>query len=220
MMMTTNYEEVKLRLKNLSESPLTSNEYACIISDLEKEISKEMITSELSLENFPFYQNAYKRVADLDDNLKSKNLLMIGMGPLPATLFYAIENGLAENCVGIDSDIEAVELANKLAKKLNIKNISFKHIDGREFNYSEFDSVFIANLVKGKAEILKKLENELPSNALVVLREPWGLGESLAEVGRSSLGGSWEIEKEGAKCSNFYSQNIFINLKRKEMNLD
>jgi len=214
--MSTSYEEVKSLIRNLKSNPITPSEYATLIADLEKEIAKEVLASDTSIENFSFYQNAYSRVSDLRTHLQSKRLLMIGSGPLPATLFYASQHCLTESCLGIDSDFEAIGLASQLVGKLKIRNVSFKHVDGRDFNYSDFDAVFVANLVKGKVEILNKLEAELPYNATVILRDPWGVGRDIAESARETLGPSWIVNGEGEKCSNFFSQNFFLQLKREQ----
>ena len=212
MMMEVNYDHIKDLLKNVEESSLSSHEYAGLISNLEKRVASEFINSDLPLMSFSFYQNAYRRVSDLEKYLNAKNLLMIGMGPVPMTLIYASQNGLAEKSLGIDMDPEAVELAKQLNSKLKLNNIFFDYTDGRDFSYSGFDSVFIANLVVGKAEILQKLARELPNGTSVVLRDPWGPGKNIAEVGLDSLEDCWEIEAKGEKCPNFFSQNVFLKL--------
>ena len=211
-MMEVNYDHIKDLLKNVEESSLSSHEYAGLISNLEKRVASEFINSDLPLMSFSFYQNAYRRVSDLEKYLNAKNLLMIGMGPVPMTLIYASQNGLAEKSLGIDMDPEAVELAKQLNSKLKLNNIFFDYTDGRDFSYSGFDSVFIANLVVGKAEILQKLARELPNGTSVVLRDPWGPGKNIAEVGLDSLEDCWEIEAKGEKCPNFFSQNVFLKL--------
>jgi SAM-dependent methyltransferase len=219
VMMEANYDQIKALLKDVEKTSLTSQEYAGLISNLEKKIATDFIKSDLPLESFSFYQNAYRRVSDLEKYLKAKSLLMIGMGPVPATLIYASQNGLVEKSIGIDVDPEAVELAKQLNSKLKLKNISFEYTDGRDFSYSGFDSVFIANLVVGKAEILQKLASELPNGTSVVLRDPWGPGKNIAEVGLDSLEDCWEIEAKGEKCPNFFSQNVFLKLNQKRVEL-
>ena len=107
VMMEVNYDHIKDLLKNVEESSLSSHEYAGLISNLEKRVASEFINSDLPLMSFSFYQNAYRRVSDLEKYLNAKNLLMIGMGRVPMTLIYASQNGLAEKSLGIDMDPEA-----------------------------------------------------------------------------------------------------------------
>ena len=119
---------------------------------------------------------------NLDEYMKvSNNFVMVGCGSFPITMFVAHEKYNKLNITGIDSSAEAIMNAKKLKSKLSYKNILFDIIDGINYDYSKFDTIFIANLVIPKTKVLKRIAMTCCKGTKILLRVPIVYGSLLSE---------------------------------------
>jgi hypothetical protein len=150
---------------------------------LQLDQSFSTIKDYLSLEyNRKFYQDILTEFDNLDEYMKvSNNFVMVGCGSFPITMFVAHEKYNKLNITGIDSSAEAIMNAKKLKSKLSYKNILFDIIDGINYDYSKFDTIFIANLVIPKTKVLKRIAMTCCKGTKILLRVPIVYGSLLSE---------------------------------------
>ena len=150
---------------------------------LSKKLESATIKDYLSLDyNQKFYNDIINEFQSIDKYLsKSKKFIMVGCGSFPLTLFYIREKYSKLNIIGIDNSPEAIINAKMLIKKLMFSNIRFDIIDGINYDYSDIDTVFIANLVMPKTKVLKRIAMTCKSGTIILLRVPVMYGALLSE---------------------------------------
>jgi hypothetical protein len=131
------------------------------------------------------FQSSF-RLRTLLDFHNCKNVVMVGSGAFPGTLLWLRENFPMLRYVGLDIDPVCVNMATELAAALGVDNVHFERIDGRQYNYSSVDFVYVANYVVPKRAVLEQIARST-SVRRVVVREPTRGGELLAEAVRSNL---------------------------------
>jgi Methyltransferase domain len=127
-----------------------------------------------------------------------KNVVMIGCGAFPATLLWLRDNFPTLRYVGLDIDPDCVEMATELVAALGIDNVHFESIDGRQYDYSGADFVYVANYVTPKRAVLEQIARST-SVRRVVVREPTRGGELLAEAVRFDLPSVFVADAAGAE---------------------
>ena len=137
----------------------------------------------LSLDyNKKFYQDIAAEFEKLDKYMKnSKKFVMVGCGSFPITMFVAHEKYNQLIITGIDSSSEAIINAKDLKNKLSYNNIIFTIFDGINYNYSDCDTIFIANLVIPKTKVLKRIAMTCKQGTKILLRVPILYGSLLSE---------------------------------------
>lgn len=148
-----------------------------------KQLESDTIKDYLSLDyNQKFYNDIINEFQSIDMYLsKSKKFIMVGCGSFPLTLFSIREKYSKLDIVGIDNSPEAIINAKTLVRKLMFSNIKFDIIDGINYDYSDIDTVFIANLVMPKTKVLKRIAMTCKSGTLILLRVPVMYGTLLSE---------------------------------------
>jgi hypothetical protein len=114
------------------------------------------------------------------------SVAMVGSGSLPATLLWLRDNFSMLRYVGLDIDPGCVKTATELVSAIGIDKVHFELIDGRQYDFSGFDFVYVANHVVPKRAVLEQIARST-SVRQVVVREPTPVGELLAEAVRSNL---------------------------------
>jgi hypothetical protein len=127
-----------------------------------------------------------------------KNVVMVGSGSFPITLLWLRENFPMLRCVGLDIDPDCVNMATELVTALGVNNIHFETIDGRDYDYSGADFVYVANYVVPKRAVLEQIARN-GSVRWVLVREPTRGGELLAEAVRFDLPSVFIAEAAGAE---------------------
>ena len=177
------------------------------------ESSKKGNGSVRDLLALPFAGNSYDRVGDLSqktDFTRCQRAVMVGCGPLPATLFWLYDHYPNIIYLGLDIDAKCVELASQLLNTLDITGIQILHGDGQEFNFSKVDFVFIANQVTPKKAVLSRILDTAEGNVQVVVRDPTPLGRLFAECVRDDLPSGFSVRDEGNESQTFLSVNLFL----------
>jgi hypothetical protein len=136
---------------------------------------------------------------------------MVGCGALPMTLFWLYDHYPSMDYVGLDIDAGCVELASQVMNNLNVKGIRILNQDGRDFDFSGVDFIFIANQVTPKKAILEQIAGTSDIDAQVIVRNPTRLGKLLAECIRNNIPPGFYIQHEGEESQAFLSLNLFLN---------
>jgi hypothetical protein len=125
------------------------------------------------------------------------NVVMVGSGAFPATLLWLRDNFPTLRYLGLDIDPGCVTMASELVTALGIDNVHFKLIDGRRYDFSGVDFVFVGNYVVPKRAVLEQIARSA-SVRQVVVREPIRGGELLAESVRPHLPPGFVVDAAGA----------------------
>jgi hypothetical protein len=166
----------------------------------------------------PFGKNSYDRVRDLSkkiDFTRCRRTVMVGCGALPTTLFWLYDHYPTIDYFGLDIDAECVALASKAMGALNITRTRILNQDGRDFDFSGIDCIFIANQVTPKKAVLERIADTSDTDAQVIVRNPTPLGKLLAECIRDNLPPGFSIQHEGNESQAFLSMNLFLNRNRR-----
>jgi hypothetical protein len=156
-----------------------------------------------------FGRDAYNRVADLIGMVPTyRNLVMVGCGAFPATLFWLRDHFPRARYTGLDIDARCVGTATKLTEAMGIE-MDFKVIDGRDYDFAGADFVYVANQVAPKKPVLEQVGRG-GNVTRVVVREPTRKGELLAEAVRYDLPEEFVVESEGVESPIFLSYDLLL----------
>lgn len=138
------------------------------------------LTSELIRESF---LRKEKELWTLDFS-RIKNFVFAWNGPFPETILFVYENYDIENILWLDYNHEAVFIAWEMINGLWYKNISFKHIDARKFDYSNVDAVSIPLFVPEKNEVIDQIVKTSNDNIQILVTVPkWFLKLIYNDIG-------------------------------------
>jgi hypothetical protein len=161
----------------------------------------------------PWGRRAYDRVQDLFErtDLRScRRLVMVGSGPLPVTLLHILERTPIPSLVAVDASSVAIAAFEDLRRRFGWTRAEGVCCNGLEFDYRGTDAVYLANLVSPKQAILKRMANLLPPGATVILRDPVGAGELLAEPGASAIPEEMTVLGAGNEDAYFLSRHVYL----------
>jgi len=184
---------------------------ACELTETENLLSHAAAELELG----DFGRRAYARVQDMFEVLdfdSIERVVMVGSGPLPATLFHIADRSRAPNLVGLDTDPQAINLSRALARRFQPRRLTIEAASGQSFDYAGASAVYVANLVRPKAAVLARIAETAAPGTTVVLRDPAGAGELLAETGVQGLDPRFEVTREGPADAGFLSRHVFLRL--------
>ena len=129
----------------------------------EKHLANEILLSSTpwaildNFELFPRYRRLIKNQLDLFDMKEKERIIFIGCGPLPVSLIV-LKKYFNIDSIGVDSDSDAVALANKCLKKLGFnKGINIIHGDESIIKKYSASRVVIAAMAVPKKRIFDKL---------------------------------------------------------------
>lgn len=160
-----------------------------------------------------FSRNAYLRIKDTLDFIdfsKCGTFIMVGCGPLPATLFCIHENTDVQAIIGVDNNQEAIDFAKKLIEYQELPRIQVRKMNGIDFNYQKADVIYVANLVSPKKKILNQILETSKRDVQVILRDPYGMGTLLSESGMEDLDSRFQCIGEGIENEYFLSKHFFL----------
>jgi hypothetical protein len=159
-----------------------------------------------------FGRAAYQRVGDLEELVDfhtCHNVVMVGCGAFPATLFWLHDHFPGARYKGLDIDVQCVEMASKLTTAMSINNICFEVVDGRHYDFDSVDFVYVANHVVPKRAVLAQIGRS-ESVRQVVVREPTRRGELLAESVQSDLPAVFAVDAAGGENRSFLSYDLAL----------
>jgi hypothetical protein len=126
-----------------------------------------------------------------------KNVVVVGSGAFPATLLWLRDNFPMVRYIGLDIDPNCVKMAAELVAALGFDNVHFRLFDGRQYDFSGIDFVYVANHVVPKKSVLERIADGRSVRQLVV-REPTPVGELLAEAVKPDLPSVFVADVTGA----------------------
>jgi hypothetical protein len=162
-----------------------------------------------------FFRDTYLRVEDMfawTDFTSCRQLVMVGSGPLPATLIHIAKCQPQIDLLGLDIDAQALQVARKLVDMLSLDRIRLTQSDGLHHDYGDVQIVYVANLVSPKALILQRIAQTAAPGTLVVLRDPTPSGKDQAEAGIEDLDPRLQLEGTGPESQRFQSRHVFLRV--------
>ena len=135
-----------------------------------------------------WYKQCYQDLVDAEieqldtlDISPDAEIAFVGSGPLPLTAIeYYLQTGNKMTC--FDTDAEAVRLSRQMIQNMGLSDvIEVRHQAGEDADYSQFDVVMVASLVKDKEKTLDRIRTTAP-DAKVAVRSVEGVKAMLYEV--------------------------------------
>lgn len=220
-------EEVKYVMSNVEVAPLQK---ALLAKLSEAEYQMELFDSrhlcnqpEFGLASLFQYKNWGNYESLVGEELKqlrkisrpeeiTSPIVFVGSGPLPlsALLLHLMLN-VSVFC--LDIDVDACEAARFMMERINLSDsVKVVQGDGANFDYADYQHVFIASLVTQKDEVLEQIRRTNPG-ALVAIRTAEGIRrlmyeaineEAIATAGWQLLGRTSPIENRVINSARFY----------------
>lgn len=139
-------------------------------------------------------------------------IVFVGSGPLPlSAMLLHLRWHVSVICIDIDPD--ACEAARFMMERINLSDkVRIILGDGAEFDYTNYQHVFIASLVTQKDQVLEQIRRTNP-DALVAIRTAEGIRrlmyeaineEAIAAAGWQLLGRTSPIEHRVINSARFY----------------
>lgn len=209
------------KLELLKLSSLAIPHYCSYILALEEEQSQNLLSS--SNDNkFTFEKTAnqfgkqsYNRVKGIFDEVNFSNcesFVMVGCGALPVTMFQVLEHTNVPKIIGLDVRQEAISTVYAIAEKYQLKRVSALLSGGQNFNFSNCDVVYIANMVSPKKAVLEQIFKTAQPTVQIILRDPYSIGRLWAERGVEHLDNKFEVLSYGTPSPAYFSQDVFLKI--------
>ncbi|MBR7800673.1 class I SAM-dependent methyltransferase [Undibacterium fentianense] len=159
----------------------------------------------------PAAMMAYDRVADIFDNLElnGKTVVMVGCGQLPVTAIHLCEESQIKKVYALDISAQAIDVVHQLQAKFGWSNLEAQFCNGNSYDYSEADIVYIANMVRPKAEVIAQVLKTARADAEIIIREPYALGKLWADCAEDTLDARLSVRSYGPG-SRYLSRDAFI----------
>ena len=159
---------------------------------------------------------AYDRVGgmfDFVDFRECRRFVLIGCGRLPVTAFHVRDLTNGPEIVCVDVRPEVVQAAARLAQWLGMRRFDVRLGDGLAFDFTDSDTIYVANMVSPKALVLSRIADTAPEDVRIIVREPYSLGRLWAEESCRVLDARLEIVG-AARGSRYLSRDIFVRRRR------
>jgi hypothetical protein len=160
-----------------------------------------------------FGRQTYDRVAEvlrLADFAACRRFVMVGCGPFPAAALFVRDATDVPEIVAIDVDSRATAAARRLVAALGERRIRIDDAGGEAYDYGAADIVYLANQVCGKARVLERFRDTASAEAVVIVREPYGVGRLVAESVERCLPTPFRAVSVGENRPAFYSRHVLL----------
>ena len=154
----------------------------------------------------------YDRVADMFTHVDFSNcrrFVLVGAGELPSTALHVHDRTTVAHIDCLDTRPEAVRSVEAIAAWLGSDRLRALRFDGTQYDYSEADVIFVANMVTPKQVVLARILDTAPDHVRIILRDPYSLGLLWAEEGGVALDPRLSIVARGA-ASRSLSRDLFL----------
>ncbi|MCW5716110.1 MAG: hypothetical protein KIT43_16475 [Bauldia sp.] len=192
-------------LRYLTETELAASHEALT----ETGPSPEALLRRVFGENSGTWQRELAR--ELDDSRVAR-VVMVGCGPLPATLLWLVDRYPDLHCVGLDTNAGALETAERLVRMLGASRLRLACIDGVDYDYATADLVYVANQTAPKRDVLERIAATIRRPATVIARDPYGNGWLLAEQVDGQLPRGYALRHTGGESPLFLSRDLVLDL--------
>jgi hypothetical protein len=164
-----------------------------------------------------FGRHNYDRVRDMFvvvDFNAARCFTMVGCGPVPMTLYHVHDKTSVADLVALDTDSEAIDTVASTARHFDLSRITAHASAGEAFDYSGTEVIYVANLVRPKQLVLRRIADTAPRGAVIVLRDPYSLGRLLTERGTDDLDARLTITGRSDPEFGHFSRHVFLRLDR------
>jgi len=145
-------------------------------------------------------------------NSKDK-VLVIGSGALPATCILIAKKTNAK-VHGIDIDPVATKKSTNFVKNLNLNNlIDFELADGINYDYSNYDVIFVLYGIIQHQNLLVNLSNKIQENSRVIYRTSEDVKEKI--IGTNKILSDYFRIEDSFKSENIYLNRSYLLTKKK-----
>lgn len=127
-----------------------------------------------------FYNDVKIEIEKLRPYLSDK-FIMVGCGSLPITLLVYCKQFPNISFIGIDNSAEAIKKAVDLKNSLKVSNLSFDIVDGLNYDYRDVKTIFVANTVIPKMNVLRQIAMSAKPGTTIIIRVPVLAGNLLSE---------------------------------------
>ncbi|WP_214628989.1 nicotianamine synthase family protein [Paenibacillus agaridevorans] len=113
-------------------------------------------------------------------------IVFVGSGPLPLSpvMLHLFGN---TGVVALEKDPKACEASRTLLERMGLESeVIIKLMEGADFDYSAYDVIFVASLVRNKREVLEQISRTSPQ-ALMAVRTAEGIRQIMYEAIDESL---------------------------------
>lgn len=139
---------------------------------------------------------AYNRLNEVFDYLdfrRCQQVVMVGCGGRPFTMFRFHDQTTIPRIIGLDIVPEAVETANTLAARLGYPRIRAELCNGLDYDYGQAQVVYIANMVSPKAAVVARVAETAPDDVTIIVWDPCSLGRLWADRAEDALDSRLEV---------------------------
>lgn len=159
---------------------------------------------------------AYNRLNEVFDRLDLRDcrqVVMVGCGGRPFTMFRFHDQTAIPRIIGLDIVPEAVETANLLAAKLGYPRIRAELCNGLDYDYRQAQLVYIANMVSPKAAVVARVADTAPDDVTIVVWDPCSLGRLWADRAEDALDTRLEVTAR-TSISQTMTRDIILRRRR------
>jgi hypothetical protein len=160
-----------------------------------------------------FGRHTYDRVPEvlrLADFGACRRFVMVGCGAFPAAALLVRDATAVPEIVAFDLDARAAGLARRVVAAMRESRIRIDSGDGAVYDYDGAGIVYLANQVSGKDRVLERVRDTAPSSAVVIVREPYGVGRLVAESVQCRLPPPFRVGAFGEGNPDFYSRHVLL----------
>jgi len=158
-----------------------------------------------------FGRITYDRVRELLDlvELEScRRFLMVGCGAFPAAALLVRDSTCIQDIVALEVEAQAAAIAQRVVSAIGDHRIRVQRTNGADYTYSGADIIYIANQVCPKVRVIEQVRDTAPPDAVVIVRDPYGVGRLVAESVTASLPSPYRVAAVGANHSTFFSRHV------------
>lgn len=160
-----------------------------------------------------FGRRAYDRVLEvlrLADFGACRRFVMVGCGAFPAAALLVRDATEVPEIVAVDVDIRAAGIARRVIAAMREPRIRIDCGDGAAYDYAGAGIVYLANQVSMKARVLERVRDTAPRDAVVIVREPYGVGRLVAESVERRLPPPFRVGALGKANRDFFSRHVLL----------
>ncbi len=164
-----------------------------------------------------FGRHTYDRVPEvlrLADFGACRRFVMVGCGAFPAAALLVRDATAVPEIVALDVDARAAATARRVVEAMGERRIRIECSDGAAHDYSGAQIVYLANQVAMKGRVLEQVRETAPADAVVIVREPYGVGRLVAESLERGLPAPFRITALGENNPDFYSRHVVLGRDR------
>jgi len=191
-----------------------------ILSAEEEEVKKLLRIAAGNIFNFTnfaglFGKQAYDRVEDMFsyiDFSSCHRFVLVGCGALPVTIFQVHDHTKTPKLIALDIRTEAIETLKMITKKFNLNRIQPVQSAGQDFDFTDADVIYIANLVSPKKQVLEQIAATAPEHVQIIVRDPYSIGRLWTENATRTLNSRFEIMGRGKPGPAYFSRDVFLKL--------